>query len=232
MTGESVEERMEELLAKAGYPVDGIEKEVLFMVQESEKGPLAEATAWQKLGTSNPRTTTRIRRILGYLQRNPGVRHRILTGEEDPTRLPGDLGPASFVREGDPIPPIPFTTEDLSPQEMQAFIGRLNGPTPLAVHYGGPGSGKSYSSLSYHVKDRAGFVSILEHQATIAQMESNPQKTRKGFDRIIHRLFFIRTYNPLFNQWNETLDFRWVITVPVIFVTAIIATYIIWVAFP
>ena len=53
MTGESVEERIKEVLAKAGYLVDGIEKEVLFMVQESEIGPLAEATAWQKIGSSN-----------------------------------------------------------------------------------------------------------------------------------------------------------------------------------
>ena len=73
---------------------------------------------------------------------------------------------------------------------------------------------------------------MFDRQATVAQMKNNPQKTRKGLDRVIHQLFFIQTYDLRFDQWDETLDFRWVITVPVIFVTAIIATYIIWVAFP
>ena len=224
MTGESVEDRMEEVLARAGYPVDGIEKEALFMVRESEKGPLAEATAWQTLSTSDPGHTKRIRGILGYLRGNLGVRQWILTGEGggSPTRSPGHLEPAGYWQEGDPI-----HVEDLSPQEMQAFIERLNGPIQFV--YGRAGSMRFQSVPSY-LKDRAGFVPIFERQATVAQMESNPQQSRRGFDRIIHRLFFIRTYDPRFDQWNETLDFRWIRTVgpPVMFVTALIAIYILW----
>ena len=106
MTGESVEDRMEGVLARAGYPADGIEKEALFMVRESEKGPLAEATAWQNLSTSDPGHTKRIRGILGYLRGNPKVRQWILTGEGggSPTRSPGHLGPVGVVGERDPIP--------------------------------------------------------------------------------------------------------------------------------
>jgi len=249
MTGESVEDRMEGVLARAGYPADGIEKEALFMVRESEKGPLAEATAWQNLSTSDPGHTKRIRGILGYLRGNPGVRQWILTGEGggSPTRSPGHLGPVGVVGERDPIPvedlplhgerearleaaraAIPFTTEDLSPQEMQAFIERLNGPIQFV--YGRAGSMRFQSVPSY-LKDRAGFVPIFERQATVAQMESNPQQSRRGFDRIIHRLFFIRTYDPRFDQWNETLDFRWIMVLPILFTTTAIAVYIIWEAF-
>ncbi len=105
MTGAFKREGIEGRLTPLGRPLDGIEKEVIFVIEASAKGPAAEAAAWSEIGTFDREKVERIREILRLMRENPYMREYIISGT--------------------PAPKEETTEQDVA--DMQAFLQRLGG---------------------------------------------------------------------------------------------------------
>lgn len=101
MPDEIREEGLEDRLATLGIDLDGILKEVVFMVHESSKGPAAEAAAWQDLGACGREKMQRIREILTLLKENPDMREFILSGRKV-------LKPEEYAQVVEVVTGVPF----------------------------------------------------------------------------------------------------------------------------
>lgn len=70
-------DQLSDLLADAGFSINGFEKEAYFMIQESAKGPLAEKEAWQKLGVRSAAVVNTISDILVYIKEHREIRYTL-----------------------------------------------------------------------------------------------------------------------------------------------------------
>lgn len=70
-------DHLSDLLAEAGFSIVGFEKEAYYMIQESAKGPYAEAEAWNKLGVKSKAVANTIRDILEYIRTNREFRYTL-----------------------------------------------------------------------------------------------------------------------------------------------------------